>query len=44
MKRRIRFLANDRSVEAEAWELAPALDFIRRDLGLTGTKEGGTFF
>jgi xanthine dehydrogenase small subunit len=40
MKRRIRFLANDRSVEAEAWELAPALDFIRRDLGLTGTKEG----
>jgi xanthine dehydrogenase small subunit len=40
VKRIIRFLANEKLVEAEAWELAPALDFIRRDLGLTGTKEG----
>jgi xanthine dehydrogenase small subunit len=40
MTRSIRFLANDSVVAAEAWALAPALDFIRRDLGLTGTKEG----
>jgi xanthine dehydrogenase small subunit len=40
MKRSMRFLANEGIVETEAWELAPALDFIRRDLGLTGTKEG----
>jgi xanthine dehydrogenase small subunit len=36
----LRFLANDAVVETEAWGLTPALDFIRRDLGLTGTKEG----
>jgi xanthine dehydrogenase small subunit len=36
----MRFLANDRVVETEAWALSPALDFIRGDLGLTGTKEG----
>jgi xanthine dehydrogenase small subunit len=40
MRRSLRFLANDGAIDAEAWELAPALDFIRRDLGLTGTKEG----
>jgi len=40
MKRRIRFLANSGLVDAEAWELDPALDYIRHDLGLTGTKEG----
>ncbi len=27
-------------VETEAWEGTPALDFVRRELGLTGTKEG----
>jgi len=36
----MRFLANDLVVETEAWEGSPALDFIRRDLGLAGTKEG----
>jgi|GEM_PF-46090 len=40
MKRTIRFLANDRVVGTDRYGLAPALDFIRRDLGLTGTKEG----
>jgi xanthine dehydrogenase small subunit len=40
MKRGLRFLANEREVCAEAWGLSPALDFIRRDLALTGTKEG----
>jgi xanthine dehydrogenase small subunit len=35
-----RFLANDRLVDTEAGRVSPALDFIRRDLGLTGTKEG----
>jgi xanthine dehydrogenase small subunit len=34
------FVANDRPVEAQDWALAPALDFIRGELGLTGTKEG----
>ena len=37
---RLRFLVNDRIVETEAWPGSPALDFIRRELGLTGTKEG----
>jgi len=36
----MRFLVNDSLVETEAWPMTPALDFIRRDLGLTGTKEG----
>ncbi len=36
----IRFLANDGLVEADAKGLSPALDFIRGELGLTGTKEG----
>jgi xanthine dehydrogenase small subunit len=40
MSRTIRFLANDRMVETDRYGLSPALDFIRRDLGLTGTKEG----
>jgi xanthine dehydrogenase small subunit len=40
MKKSIRFMANDSIVESEAWALDPALDYIRRDLGLTGTKEG----
>ncbi|MCX7024364.1 MAG: FAD binding domain-containing protein [Spirochaetes bacterium] len=39
-KRMLRFVANDREVGTEAWEGSPALDFIRRELGLTGTKEG----
>ena len=34
------FLVNDSVVETEAWGMTPALDFIRKDLGLTGTKEG----
>ncbi len=36
----LRFLANDREISAEAWPGTPALDYIRRDLGLTGVKEG----
>ncbi len=39
-KRSLRFLANDRVVETDRWEGSPALDFIRKDLALTGTKEG----
>jgi xanthine dehydrogenase small subunit len=35
-----RFLANGTVIETGAWAMAPALDFIRKDLGLTGTKEG----
>ena len=31
---------NGRELFAEAWPGSPALDFIRRELGLTGTKEG----
>ncbi len=37
---KVRFLANDSLVETEAWALAPALDFIRGELRLTGAKEG----
>ncbi len=37
---KLRFLANSLPVETEAWRGSPALDFIRRDLALTGTKEG----
>lgn len=36
----MRFLANDLVIDAQAGRGSPALDFIRRDLGLTGTKEG----
>ena len=36
----MRMLVNDAIVETEAWALSPALDFIRKDRGLTGTKEG----
>jgi xanthine dehydrogenase small subunit len=36
----LRFLANDALVETESWGMTPALDYIRKDLGLTGTKEG----
>jgi xanthine dehydrogenase small subunit len=40
MNHTMRFLANDSVVETELWPGSPALDFIRRELGLTGTKEG----
>ena len=40
MKRSIRLLANDETVDTEAEPMRPALDFIRGELGLTGTKEG----
>lgn len=40
MKKRLRFLVNDRSVETETWEGSPVLDFLRGELGLKGTKEG----
>ncbi|HRY55458.1 MAG TPA: FAD binding domain-containing protein [Spirochaetia bacterium] len=40
MKVRTRFLANDVPVETELWPGSPALDFIRGELGLVGTKEG----
>ena len=36
----MRFLANNSIIDTVAWAMAPALDFIRKDLGLTGTKEG----
>jgi xanthine dehydrogenase small subunit len=36
----MRFLVNDNPVDTEKWALYPALDFIRGDLGLSGTKEG----
>ena len=36
----LRFLVNDSVVETSSWAMTPALDFIRRNLGLTGTKEG----
>jgi len=36
----IRFIANNSLVETESYGLRPALDFIRGELGLTGTKEG----
>jgi len=37
---RTRFACNSATIETEAWPASPALDFIRRDLGLVGTKEG----
>jgi xanthine dehydrogenase small subunit len=40
MKPITRFLANDSLVETELWPGSPALDFIRGELGLKGTKEG----
>ncbi len=40
MKRRLVFRVNERLVDAEAWEETLALDWLRRELGLTGTKEG----
>jgi xanthine dehydrogenase small subunit len=40
MNSTLRFLVNDAIVETQAWPGSPALDFIRRDLGLTGVKEG----
>ncbi|MDP3180148.1 MAG: 2Fe-2S iron-sulfur cluster-binding protein, partial [Spirochaetaceae bacterium] len=36
----ISFAINGRALLAEKWPGTPALDFIRRELGLTGTKEG----
>jgi xanthine dehydrogenase small subunit len=36
----LRFLVNDSVVETSSWAMTPALDFIRRNLGLTGTKGG----
>ncbi len=36
----IEFLANASVIRVEAWPGRPALDFIRGDLGLKGTKEG----
>lgn len=40
MKRRLVFRVNEGLVDAEAWEETLALDWLRRELGLTGTKEG----
>ncbi len=40
MAESIAFTANDRPVVAQVWPGTPALDFIRHELGLTGTKEG----
>ncbi len=40
MKTTISFMANGGRVSVEAWPGSPALDFIRHELGLTGTKEG----
>lgn len=40
MKRRLRFRVNERLFDSEAWEEALVLDHLRRELGLTGTKEG----
>jgi xanthine dehydrogenase small subunit len=40
MKRNMRFLVNDQVIQTEAWEGALALDFIRKELELPGTKEG----
>jgi len=40
MTRKLRFLINERIVETEAWAGSLALDFIRKELELPGTKEG----
>ncbi|MEI6874775.1 MAG: 2Fe-2S iron-sulfur cluster-binding protein, partial [Spirochaetota bacterium] len=36
----MRFLVNSRVVESSTWAGSPALDFLRGELGLLGTKEG----
>jgi len=40
MEKSVKFLANDRIVDAGSRRAAPALDFIRDELGLKGAKEG----
>ena len=40
MRRRLTFRVNEHLVDTEAWEETLVLDFLRRELGLTGTKEG----
>jgi xanthine dehydrogenase small subunit len=40
MEKSVKFLANDRIVDAGSRRAAPALDFIRDGLGLKGAKEG----
>ena len=40
MKRSLRFLVNDHVVQTDAWNGSLALDFIRSDMELPGTKEG----
>jgi xanthine dehydrogenase small subunit len=40
MKRRLRFRVNERLVDAELREESLVLDYLRGELGLTGTKEG----
>ena len=40
MEQIMKFLANDRIVDAGSRRSAPALDFIRDELGLKGAKEG----
>jgi len=40
MEKSVKFLANDRIVNAGSRQAAPALDFIRDGLGLKGAKEG----
>ena len=40
MEKNVKFLANDRIVDAGSPSAAPALDFIRDELGLKGAKEG----
>jgi xanthine dehydrogenase small subunit len=40
MSKRIRFICNNREVETEKPAGMTVLDFLRRDLRLTGTKEG----
>jgi xanthine dehydrogenase small subunit len=40
MEKSMKFLANDTIIDTSSRRAAPALDFIREELGLTGTKEG----
>lgn len=40
MEKSVKFLANDRIVDAGSHRSSPALDFIRDELGLKGAKEG----
>jgi len=37
---RVNFEINGRRAAVEAWPMEPLLDLLRRELGLTGTKEG----